>query len=159
MSVRIAVIHVEVRTGYGSEGWPLEQAFLAVRLLNWNICVVGQCGSWVQPCSCAFGAGWVLVGRVKRAVRMSELLKVLSPPKALIFVLCISSGPVWGSSSLLSDRYREIFSWVYSGRRRNLNTHSGLVSRLRTPRCSGVDKASADPGAWCLPPPPKDIEY
>jgi hypothetical protein len=60
-----------------------------------------------------FGAGWVLVGRVKRPVWMSELLEVLSPPKTLNFVLCNTmSGTVWGPSSLLSDRYREIFSWV-----------------------------------------------
>jgi hypothetical protein len=45
ISVRIAVIHVEIGTGYESEGWSLEQAFFTVRLLNWNMCVVGQCGS------------------------------------------------------------------------------------------------------------------
>jgi len=45
----------------------------------------------------------------------------------------------------------------FSGRRGHLTTRTGLVSRLRTRRCSGVDKASADPGARC--PPTKDIEY
>jgi hypothetical protein len=66
----------------------------------------------VQPYFFVFGAGLVLVGGVKRTVWMSELLEVLSPPKALTFVLGSSSGPVWGPSSLLSDRYREFFSWV-----------------------------------------------
>jgi len=61
ISVRIAVIHVEVRNVYESEGWPLEQASFAVRLSNWDIYAVGQCGSCVQPYFFVFGVGWVLV--------------------------------------------------------------------------------------------------
>jgi len=52
------------------------------------------------------------LGRVKRPVWISGLLEVLSPPKALKFVPCSSSGLVWGPSNLLCDRYREIVSWV-----------------------------------------------
>lgn len=42
--------------------------------------------------------------------RLDDRITVgFSPPKVLNFVLCNSSGPVWDPSSLLFDRYREIF--------------------------------------------------